>query len=81
MIKEIATIGKNAGEEIKVQLTEFKGHDLLDLRVWTKPGSKEGTAEGRPTKKGLTVRPDIIQELIEALTEAGRVYYAGGRSI
>lgn len=77
MIKEIATIGKNAQEEIRVQLTEFKGHDLLDVRVWTKPGSSEETAEGKPTKKGLTVKPDIIPELIEALTEAERAYHAG----
>jgi len=71
MQKEIAKIGKNAEEEIIVQLTNFKGHDLVDLRVWVKSLIGE---TGKPTKKGLTVKPDLLPELIEALKEADRTY-------
>lgn len=71
MTKEIARIEKNALEEIIVQLTEFMGHDLVDLRVWTK-GLPDGA--GSPTKKGLTVKPDLLPELIEALQKAERTY-------
>jgi hypothetical protein len=71
MQKEIARIGKNAEEEIIVQLTNFKGYDLVDLRVWAKSLIGE---TGKPTKKGLTVKPDLLPELIEALKEADRTY-------
>jgi len=71
MIKEIAKIDKNAQEEIIVQLTEFKGYDLVDLRVWVKSLVGE---TGTPTKKGLTVKPDLLPELIEALQEAERMF-------
>jgi len=71
MQKEIAKIEKNAEEEIIVQLTNFKGYDLVDLRVWVK--SLIGEA-GKPTKKGLTIKPDILPELIEALKKADRAY-------
>lgn len=71
MTKEIAKIEKNAQEEIIVQLTEFKGYDLVDLRVWGKSLMGE---TGKPTKKGLTVKPGLLPELIEALQKAERTY-------
>jgi len=71
MTKEIAKIEKNAQEEIIVQLTEFKGYDLVDLRVWAKSVIGE---PGKPTKKGLSVKPDILPELIRALQKAERTY-------
>jgi len=71
MTKEIAKIEKNAQEEIIVQLTEFKGYDLVDLRVWAKSVIGE---TGKPTRKGLSIKPDILPELIEALQKAERTY-------
>jgi hypothetical protein len=71
MQKEIAKIGKNTEEEILVQLTNFKGYDLVDLRVWAKTITGE---TGKPTRKGLTVKPELLPELIEALKEADRTY-------
>jgi hypothetical protein len=71
MIKEIAKIEKNAQEEIIVQLIEFKGYYLVDLRVWAK--SVMGQT-GKPTKKGITVKPGLLPELIEAIQEAERTY-------
>ena len=71
MTKEIAKIEKNAQEEIIVQLTEFKGYDLVDLRVWAKSVIGE---PGKPTKKGRTVKPGLLPELIGALQKAERTY-------
>lgn len=73
MNKEIAKIGKNAQEEIVVQLTEYRGYDLVDMRVWTKPVFGD-TDKDKPTKKGLTVKVDALPELIAALTKAAKVY-------
>jgi len=75
MQREIAKIDKNSQEEIIVQLTNFKGHDLVDLRVWTKPLLGEKDAKETPTKKGLAIKPELLEELIEALKKADQAYY------
>lgn len=67
MEKHIATIEKNVAEEIRVALTEFKDHQLVDLRVYATNGA---TGERVPTKKGLTVKPALLAPLIEALQRA-----------
>jgi hypothetical protein len=72
--REIAKVEKNGAENIIVQLTEWQGRDLVDVRVWNKPLPGEKDAKGIPTKKGLTFKPDILPELIEALQKAEREY-------
>lgn len=71
MKKEIARIGKNSQEDIIIQLTEFKGIDLVDLRVWVRDDVE---TESKPTKKGLTIKPELLPELIEALQQAEQIY-------
>ena len=58
----IATIEKNADEEIRVSLREYKGHPFIDVRVYWKP--PEG--EPGPTKKGVTLNPELFPELMAA---------------
>src|SRR3954447_23542907 len=43
-------IRKNALEEIRVELSEYNGHDLINLRVWADP--RNGGAERIPTGAG-----------------------------
>ena len=62
----IAVIPKNATEELRVTLTEFGGHDLCDLRVFTEYAS----GETGPTKRGVTLRVGQLAALIEALVSA-----------
>ena len=64
MSEPIAIIPKNSMDEIRVMWSEYKGHRYLDIRVYTEA---EGKADKVPTKKGVTLRPDLIPELIEAL--------------
>lgn len=35
MTNPIAIIEKNSVEEIRIELSEFKGHKLLNIRTWT----------------------------------------------
>lgn len=63
----IATVPKNAREEIRVMATEYRGHDLIDMRVFV---AVDGKPDMAPTRKGLTVRRDILSALIDALTRA-----------
>ena len=63
----IATIPKNKLEEVRVELDEYKGHDLVSLRVWADPYAGD---ERVPTKRGLNVNVRLLPELIAALQEA-----------
>jgi hypothetical protein len=66
--KLIATIEKNKLEEIRVALSEFNGHDLLNIRIWAEP--RNGGAERIPTKAGICCNVRLVPELIEALRQA-----------
>ena len=67
MDKLIASFPKNKFEEVRVQVKEFKGYDLLDLRVYA--ATKEG-ADKVPTGKGLSINVSHFSELKKALLEA-----------
>ena len=59
---------KNALEKVIIQFTEFKGNQLIDIRVYHNAGvAKE---EWRPSRKGLSVRPDLIPELKKGVDKA-----------
>ena len=64
----LATIRKNALEEIRVGLSEFNGHDLLNVRIWT--DQRNGGSERIPTKAGIACRVALLPEIIEALQQA-----------
>ena len=64
----ISVIRKNAAEEIRVELTEFNGHQLINIRVWTEP--RNGGSERIPTKAGIACRVALLPEIIEALQQA-----------
>ena len=72
MEKLIDTFKKNNFEEVRTQLTEYKGYDLVDIRVWS---SVEGW-EPRPTRKGITLKtellPDLERAVKKAVKEAGK---------
>ena len=71
MDKLIATIEKNSNEEIQISISEFKGHDLINIRVYTEI---ENGKDKVPTKKGLTCNVKLIPEIIKALSEALRYF-------
>jgi hypothetical protein len=64
----LATIRKNAAEEIRIELTQFNGHQLINVRVWTDP--RDGGAERIPTRAGIACRVALLPEIIEALQQA-----------
>ena len=64
--KLITEFNKNSTEVVKVQLTEFDGQQLLDVRVWAVRQGKEYV----PTKKGITLRVEQIDDLKEAIDMA-----------
>lgn len=72
----IAIIPKNKLEELRVELSQFNGHDLLNVRVWAEP--RNGDAERIPTKAGIACNVRLLPALIEALQCAERKARAAG---
>ena len=67
MDKQIAVIEKNALEQIRVGFCEFRRKTYLDVRVYAE---FDDETEHKPTKKGVSLRPDMLDEMIAALQEA-----------
>jgi hypothetical protein len=66
MEQVVATFYKNAREQVQVILKDFKGHDLIDLRVfWTQDGKV-----WHPSKKGLALTVEKLPMLLGALQKA-----------
>ena len=67
MEKVVASFEKNRVEDMRVRLTEYQGHHLVDVRVFATTG-----ADGHrvPTKKGLSISYEKLPELIAALVDA-----------
>ena len=56
---------KNSRESLVIKQTEFKGVQLVDIRVFYKDAEKNLM----PTKKGVSVRLNQLDALIKALSE------------
>ncbi len=69
MRKLIATIPKNACQEIRVALDEFEtkdaAYDMVSVRVFYEDGG-----EYRPGRTGLNVRVELLPAIVAALREA-----------
>ncbi len=77
MEKLIAEFEKNAQEVVRVQLREFKGHQLLDIRVFYHP--EEG-GEMRPSRKGISVSAELVPKIKEAVEAADNALREAGLS-
>ncbi len=55
---------KNATEEVRASITEYKGHKLIDFRIYYDP---EDGGDRRPTKKGITIDVSLYPELKKAM--------------
>lgn len=67
----IGEVRKNSAEVVQVSVARFKGHVYCGARIWLK--DEGGTNQGTPTVKGLTIRADILSELLPLLKSAVEV--------
>jgi hypothetical protein len=65
---QIAEVQKNAKERIKIVISEYRGHRFVDCRVYF----EDDQGEWKPTKKGIALNDDIIDEVIQGLQKASR---------
>lgn len=63
----IGTISKNSMDEVRVTLDQFRGAHLVDIRIFS-----AFTAAKIPmaTKKGVSLKVDLLPDLVKVLTEA-----------
>ena len=59
----VADIPKNSREVIRVELSEYRGVDLLNIRVWF----DAGRGETRPGKAGIAIRVSALPQLRAAI--------------
>jgi len=57
---------KNARERVRVSLSHYRGHDLVDIRAWFDAG--DGTF--RPSKSGIGIQWEQVPELRRGLEAA-----------
>jgi hypothetical protein len=62
----ISTIQKNSRETVRVALDEFRGVQLIDIRVVVDGHSGVPV----PTKKGVNLKIELLPELVAALQAA-----------
>lgn len=65
--KLIATIPRSATEQLQISINEYKGKCYLDLRIFY---TTDDGLNWLPTKKGVTVSPDNLELLRDAVDEA-----------
>ena len=68
---ERTVIEKNSRESIVVSETEYKGNKYVDVRVFYKDGPEKTL---KPTRKGVSIRPEQVAELVAALTAFKQIF-------
>ena len=56
---------KSPTEKLVIENNEYKGHDLVSLRIYFLSNEEEWL----PTKKGVTFRRDQLDEVLDALNK------------
>ena len=65
--KILATIPRNATEQLHISINSYKEKKYLDLRIFY---TTDDGANWLPTKKGVTISPDNLVTLKDAVEEA-----------
>lgn len=65
--KMIATIPRSATEQLQISINEYKGKSYLDMRIYY---TTDDGINWLPTKKGVTVAPENMELLKDAVEEA-----------
>lgn len=63
----IAVIPKNARQEIRVRIGEYRGSRFADVRVFVDPPSDRAPLGRVPTKKGVAIPLGAIPDVVSAL--------------
>lgn len=76
--KTICEFNKSAGELVRLTLSEYKGRRYLSIWVFYDASETE-TPDWRPSKKGICLSVDLLDELKEAIDKVEACMNGGGR--
>jgi predicted transcriptional regulator len=64
IIKDIA---KANNEIIRIEISEFKGKELINIRIWYQSIDNNGNVEYKPTQKGVAINVSQFNELRDGI--------------
>ncbi len=67
----IKDIPKSNNEIIRIEISEFKGRDLINIRIWFQSFDEKGNAVYKPTQKGIAVNVSQYEELRDGIERIG----------
>ena len=70
MDQTVCVFPKNKFQEVRVGIREFKGNDLVDIRIWT---IAQGVDQMVPTAKGVTINIHLLPQLLKALQDTEKI--------
>ncbi|MBN2039933.1 MAG: transcriptional coactivator p15/PC4 family protein [Spirochaetes bacterium] len=68
MIKDIE---RNNKEIIRIEISEFKGRELINLRIWYSAIDGNGDMVYKPSQKGVALNLSKYQELKDGIDKIG----------
>lgn len=74
----LASFPVRRGWEIRVVHNRWKGKDLIDVRVWVDNSVPPDPENWIATRKGITIRTELLGKLVEALQKATEKLAHGG---
>jgi hypothetical protein len=63
----ITEIKKNSTEVYRIYEKEYEGYKFIDVRIYYKDNN---SGEYKPTKKGISIMPNNVGEIIGGILEA-----------
>jgi len=63
----IKDIKKNNNEIIRIEVSEFKGRELINIRIWYQSIDGQGNVIYKPTPKGITLSLGEYDELKDGI--------------
>jgi hypothetical protein len=81
ILKEVYEFDRNSAEKVKIVLEEYNRKRYVDVRVYY-DASDNAVPDWRPTKKGICLSPELIEELHEGIEKALATLeeFAGGNT-
>jgi hypothetical protein len=68
----IKDIKKNNNEIIRIEVSEYKGRELINVRIWYQAiDSESGELVFKPTQKGVTLNISEYEELKDGVEKLG----------
>ncbi len=67
----IKDIQKNSKEIIRIEISEFKGMELINLRIWFQTIDEKGTVVYKPSQKGIAINISQYAELKDGIERIG----------